>query len=121
MFFVDDIQIPVTWYTIQSGVNDKVYFRVTTISSGAKTDYIVTLPESNYTFTEFATAVNDQVNLTTGLSSRVCTANNVNNTISLTLGALYRTQVFFDDELKAGATSYFRKNLRIVSHEVPFL
>ena len=61
-------------------VNDKVYFRVTTISSGVKADYIATIPESNYTLAEFATSVKNKVNLITGLSSGVCTPNNGNNT-----------------------------------------
>ena len=53
VFFIDDIQIPVTWYTIQTGMNDNIYFRVTTISSGSKADFIATLPESNCTLAEF--------------------------------------------------------------------
>ena len=73
-------------------------------SSGAKADYIATIPESNCTLTEFATSVKDKVNLMSGLSSGVCTPNNGNNTISLTLGALYKIQIFTDDELKSALT-----------------
>ena len=46
VFFVDDVSIPHTWYTIESGVNDKLYVRITLGS--ANTDYILTLTSQNY-------------------------------------------------------------------------
>ena len=46
IFCVDDVCIPHTWYTIEAGVNDKLYVR--TILNSANTDYILTLTAQNY-------------------------------------------------------------------------
>ena len=50
IFYVDDVCIPHNWYTVEAGVNDKLYIRTWLLGSfGANTDYILTLPARNYT------------------------------------------------------------------------
>ena len=41
--YIDDVSIPRTWYTVESGVNDKLYFRLQFANGGAYYDYIITL------------------------------------------------------------------------------
>lgn len=119
VFFVDDIAIPVTWHTVQTGLNDKIYFRLTTVATSAKADYIATLTDSNYTLTEFAAELKTKINAITSLTSCVCTPHTSNNTLDLTLGALYTIQVFTDSELKIGVTwtgtAYDANNLQSIN------
>ena len=46
IFYVDDVCIPHTWYTVETGVNDKLYIR--TILNAVNTDYVLTLTAQNY-------------------------------------------------------------------------
>ena len=52
-------------------------------------------------FSRISVAIKDKVNLITGFTSCLCTPSTGNNTISLTLGALYKIQVFSDEELQS--------------------
>ena len=65
VFLVDDTVIPVTWQTVQTGLNDKMYFRLTTVATSAKADYIATVADSNYTLTEFAAELKTKINAIT--------------------------------------------------------
>ena len=65
VFLVDDIVIPVTWQTVQTCLNDKIYFRLTTVATSAKADYIATVADSNYTLTEFAAELKTKINAIT--------------------------------------------------------
>ena len=51
-----DISLPVTWYTIETNVNDKLYFRIYEEEDGVITykDYIMQLPSRNYNRTQVA-------------------------------------------------------------------
>jgi len=62
VFLVDDIVIPVTWQTVQTCLNDKIYFRLTTVATSAKADYIA---DSNYSLTEFAAELKTKINAIT--------------------------------------------------------
>jgi hypothetical protein len=58
IFYVDDVCIPHNWYTVEAGVNDKLYIRTWLLGSfGANTDYILTLIARNYTPASFQIAL----------------------------------------------------------------
>ena len=43
VFFIDHVCIPVSWYSVQKGRNNKFYFKI-----GMSTLQIVEIPENNY-------------------------------------------------------------------------
>lgn len=51
------VTIPVTWYTVMSGINDKIYITV-----AGPTTYTATLTEGNYTFANLIVEVQTQIN-----------------------------------------------------------
>jgi hypothetical protein len=58
IFYGDDVCIPHNWYTVEAGVNDKLYIRTWLLGSfGANTDYILTLIARNYTPASFQIAL----------------------------------------------------------------
>ena len=88
-FYITDITVPVSWYTVEAGRNDTIYFRIN------GTDYApskCTLPEGNYSTIALGAALckamndNYQIATPTGvaLPTRfVPTGNLANNTIIL--------------------------------------
>ena len=59
IFYVDDVCIPHTWYTIEAGVNDKLYVR--TILNSANTDYILTLTAQNYSGSQLKVEIDAKI------------------------------------------------------------
>jgi hypothetical protein len=55
---VTDICIPVSWYTVETDVNDKLFLRV--MRGIDYSDYIITLESRNYTRSELVQAINDK-------------------------------------------------------------
>ncbi len=60
IMFLDDVAIPHSWYSIISGINDKLYF-ITNYNS-TNLGYIATLTSQNYTGSELATEIATQMN-----------------------------------------------------------
>jgi hypothetical protein len=54
---VTDVCIPVSWYTVETDVNDKLFVRVITTATNFA-DYIITFASRNYTRTELVDAIN---------------------------------------------------------------
>ena len=65
IFYVDDVCIPHNWYTVEAGVNDKLYFRLTP-TNGTSTDYVITLASKNYNGVQFAAEVQSKISAATG-------------------------------------------------------
>ena len=57
IFYVDDVSIPVSWYTVAEGVNDMVYFRVNAFF------FSVQLNEGNYSLVTLNQAIVDKLNV----------------------------------------------------------
>ena len=55
-FYLDDISIPVSWYTIGKDINDRLYYRVNG-SAG-----FVVVPEGNYSLVDLNSAIVDELN-----------------------------------------------------------
>ena len=66
VFFIDDICIPHTWYTIETNVNDRVYIqfadRTLSSSSPAGICKIVQLDAGNYNLQTLATEITHKAN-----------------------------------------------------------
>ncbi len=60
IMFLDDVAIPHSWYSVISGINDKLYFVVTYDSN--VTGFIATITSQNYTGSELATEIATQMN-----------------------------------------------------------
>jgi hypothetical protein len=60
VFTLQDISIPHSWYTIEEGMNDKIYFRCPTL---AIPDQVITIASRNYIGTTFATELQSKLPL----------------------------------------------------------
>ncbi len=58
--FLDDVSIPHSWYSIISGINDKLYFVVNYLATNI--GFIATITSQNYTGSELATEIATQMN-----------------------------------------------------------
>lgn len=56
VFYIDDVSIPVSWYTIQTGRNNKLYYRVDGVA------YEAAIPSGGYTVIELNKALVDAMN-----------------------------------------------------------
>ena len=60
VFFITDVCIPHTWYTVEENINDRIYFMVS--NTGAPyTYYITTMQAGNYDGPGFKTALNNAI------------------------------------------------------------
>ena len=95
-FYITDITVPVSWYTIEAGRNNTVYYRLHTDNTlVAKCE----LPEGNYTTTSLAQSLVDVMNdhypsmpvaMSAGASAVkfIATSSLVSNTISIFNGKI---------------------------------
>ena len=83
VFYVNECCIPHSWYTVETGVNDKFYFHVSDATfTSQNNNYIVTLESKNYNGAELASA------LQTGMNSAVTAQS---NTFTVTYNAQKQT------------------------------
>lgn len=91
--YIDDISIPVSWYTIQSGVNNAFYFRI------AGVNYVSYLPAGNYTLTTLNDTLVKEMNIHENLFTAA--PNVLNNTISIkTINVNYTYSILTDEQAK---------------------
>ena len=104
IFYVDDVCIPRNWYTVEAGVNDKLYIRISDPGfvppETLHIDYIITLDAKNYNGTQFAAAVQSKITSITG-GGNVCTCTYDNQSMMMSVHiANLEIQFFTDEELK---------------------
>ena len=115
IFFVDDISIPHSWYTINQNMNDRIYMQVTDIQvlnpifSGPKPNEcrIITLTPGHYNLQQLSAEIATKANAAfanPNLATHFSTSpNNTNNTITITpLDASLMVKVLTDNDLKTG-------------------
>ena len=86
VFYVNECCIPHSWYTVETGVNDKFYFHVSDPTFPSVNDnYIVTLESKNYTGADLATELQTKMNNAIGQQSNTFTVtyNAAKHTISI--------------------------------------
>jgi len=86
---IENITLPHAWYSIEAGINDKIYVKLGT------TYYIATIPSTNYNGATFATAVS------TALGNGFSVAYEV-NTNRLTISNSQSFKILTDTELSTG-------------------
>ena len=60
-FFIDDVSIPHSWYSVEKDINDKLYMEV--VGDGVLFDIIVPIRPKNYTGSTLATAIQNELNV----------------------------------------------------------
>ena len=61
-FFIDDVAIPHTWYTIEDGINDRLYIRIFDLDTGNQDDVILDFINENFTGQTLARTIADSLN-----------------------------------------------------------
>jgi hypothetical protein len=69
--YIDDVSIPRTWYTVESGVNDKLYFRLTQ-SVSTSYDHSITLDSKHYNGSQFAAEIQSKITAATAGAVTFC-------------------------------------------------
>ena len=111
IFFVDDICIPHSWYTIEQNVNDRLYMQVTTnttnVSSQPNECRIVVLTPGHYNLQTLDAEINAKANAafaTTAIPTHFATYhNNANNTMTIVpQDATLLVKILTDTDLLTG-------------------
>ena len=128
---VDDINIPRVWYTVEQGVNDKLYFRLQLANGGNSTDYILQLEPRFYNTAQFKHEIVSKI---TGLTNGAVTTGTIDdNTQTLAISVANLDINFFTDEqlsdpldgIAWGGSAYDKRNLNsgneLITNVVPNL
>ena len=94
--YIDDIQIPHTWYNV-SDTNNKLYIRSVN-SSNVQNDQVITMESKNYTLALLGTELNTKLSAVFG-ASLTCSSNERRGTISFVSATGHKHRIFSDEEL----------------------
>jgi len=116
-FYVDDVNIPNSWYSVESNSNSRMYVRyLHTYQEGYK-DVIVNIPSEVYNGESFITAVSAVLNAeAANLFTVVYDPNK--NTLNISLNEGICFQIFSDDELRFPETDFGRGALGVDVHNL---
>ena len=123
--YVDDITIPVTWYSIETNINDKLYFRLLNSSNGIIRNDIITLASQNYDLDQFKDTLQTILNDVYSGNKFVVENNKRTNLITININnQTEKFEIFTDDDLRRGYTatgnwtgsSYDKKNLQAFNY-----
>jgi hypothetical protein len=84
--------------TVETDINDKLYFRLQLANGGSINDYIITLDSKNYTGTQFAPEIQLKITAITSGAATVATFNSLTNMMSVFVANL-DINFFTDAEL----------------------
>jgi len=107
IFFIDDICLPHSWYTIEANVNDRMYIQLpnsnTTVGTKTNDCNIVTLSPGNYTLDSLAAEMKAKIVSSYALTIVDVTANQITNTITITpTNASDLMKILTDTDLATG-------------------
>jgi hypothetical protein len=111
VFYVDDIAIPHSWYTIET-FNENLYFQAINKTSQTKHNYIIALTNKNYTGTELATEIQSKLtsNSVVGGPWVVSYSINTNTLKIITTNGDYQYRILTPTELRnASSTTLYDK------------
>ena len=95
--YLDEICIPHSFYTIETGITDKLYIHASTTGANPPLDYwIITIPSKTYTGADLAAELANGINLALGGGSYVGTlaASYNSSTQGITIGTASSTIIF---------------------------
>ena len=95
VFYIDDVCIPHSWYTIETGINDKFYFHVSNNNPDEdlrpNQNYAVTIDSKMYTGADLATEIQYRMNAVVNATDFVVTFNASKSSISIASSVIYLT------------------------------
>ena len=97
--YIDDVSIPRTFYTVETGVNDKLYFRLQLANGGTYYDYIITLASKNYNGVQFAAEIQSKIQAVTGGAATSTSYDGQTKKMSVSVANM-NINFFTDEELK---------------------
>ena len=109
VFFITDVCIPHSWYTVEFGINSRLYFQINILDNVQY--YIAVMNEGLYDGPGFATELGAAI---TGVVSGVTiTYNSANNSLVISVASIASgyIKVFNDDEIPV-INTYFNINRR---------
>ncbi len=109
IFYVDDICLPHSWYTIEAFVNDRLYVQFTTNTSNVGTKpnvcHFIILTPGHYNLTTLGNEIKAKIDAAFGAGGTVVnvTSNTVNNTIKITpTNASHLWKILTDADIATG-------------------
>ncbi len=92
VFYIDDVCIPVSWYTIDAGRNNKLYVSIDGVN------HSIEIPSGNYTVTTLNTAIVDAMNnLPLSQDDFVADPQTATNRVSIKVTSTRAFQLLTDD------------------------
>mgnify|MGYP000358772045 CR=1 FL=1 len=88
IFFVDDVSIPNSFRTVETGITDKLYFRLQLANGGSINEYIITLDSKSYSGTQFAAEIHLKITAMTSGAATVATFDSQTNMMSVSVANL---------------------------------
>ena len=70
VFFINDVSIPHTWTTVETGYNDKLYLLLLLLPRGTYQSYVIPLRAQNYTVATFIEELQDNINRTGNINNK---------------------------------------------------
>ena len=114
VFYIDDVSIPHSWHTVETGINDKLYFRLQLANGGSINDYIITLDSKTYSGTQFVAMIVSKITAATSGAATTGVYDTQSKRMSLSVANL-DINFFTDKELKGNiawsGTAYNVNNL----------
>jgi len=105
-FYLDDVNIPNSWYSIEQGMNSKLYFRyLHAYDQIGYRDIIIDVPSEIYNGDSFIAVVKTLLNAETGSFFNVVYDPN-RNCMNISSTNLICFQIFTDEELIDPATDF---------------
>jgi len=105
VLYIDDVSIPRTFYTVEEGVNDNLYFRVQLANGGSYDDYIIKLDSKDYNGVQFAAEIQSKVTSATFGGVTNCSYDYQTKRVSISVGNL-DINFFTDEELESGSIGW---------------
>ena len=97
--YIDDVSIPRTFYTVETGVNDKLYFRLQLTNGSAYFDHIITLASKDYNGVQFAAEIQSKIQAITGGAATSTSYDGQTKKMSVSVANM-NINFFTDEELK---------------------
>ena len=114
VFYIDDVSIPHSWHTVETGINDKLYVRLQLANGGSINDYIITLDSKTYSGTQFVAMIVSKITAVTSGAATTGSYDTQSKRMSVSVANL-DINIFTDNELKGNigwtGSSYNVKNL----------
>jgi len=109
-YYVDDVNIPNSWYSIEQGMNNKMYFRYKlALDLGGERDVLISLPSDVYNGESFRNIIDVLLNTATAVdTSHIFTVvyEENRNRISITSPYVEYFKILTDNDLRKASTNW---------------